>query len=311
MNYGELSAAADVPVGAALARLAKEGRPGHFHAGLYTLRYALWGSGPPLVFVHGLSDFARSFACVAADLSRDFTCVLYDLPNGDGDSARLGAYRHRHYVADLFRLLDHLGLERTYLLGSSFGATVAIAAAAEKPERFARLVLQGAFARRPVHPRDVVLARFARYWRGRMRSLPIKTSLKNPKEASVFATASPDGRRFYEENTGSALISATARLGLLVAGLDLRPSLSRLTMPVRLIGGDRDGIIPAALEQELLAGLPNAERIEIPMCGHVPQYTHPGLFAELVRQFLNPDCRATCDHPHDGGAVSSPARPAT
>ncbi|MBX7105977.1 MAG: alpha/beta hydrolase [Gemmataceae bacterium] len=306
MTYDELSAAPDVPVATALARLAREGRPGHFDAGLYTLRYALWGSGPPLVFVHGLSDVARSFALVAADLSRDFTCILYELPSGDGDAARLGAYRHRHYADDLHRLLDHLKLDRTYLLGSSFGSTIAQRAAADRPERFARLVLQGGFARRPVHPRDVVLARFARYWRGRMRSMPVKTSLKNPKEASVFATVPDDRRRFFEDNVGSALIGATARIGLLIAGLDTRPLLPKLTMPVRLIGGDRDGIIAPEREQELLAGLPNAERVEIPQCGHVPQYTHPGLLAELTRVFLNPNCQATCTHPHTD-AVAPPA----
>jgi pimeloyl-ACP methyl ester carboxylesterase len=233
---------------------------------------------------------------VAADLARDFTCILYELPSGDSDQARLGGFRHQHFADDLHRLLDHLRLDRTYVLGSSFGATVAVRAAADRPDRFARMILQGGFARRPVHPRDVVLARFARYWRGRMRSMPIKTALKNPKEASVFETVTADCKQFFQDNVGSAPIAATARLGLIIAGLDLRPLLGRLTMPVRLIGGDRDGIVAPERERELLDGLPNAERIEIPGCGHVPQYTHPGLLAELVRVFLNPNCQATCDH---------------
>ena len=98
------------------------------------------------------------------------------------------------------------------------------------------------------------------------------------------------------DNCGSAPIAAVARIGLLIAKLDLRPLLGTIQTPVRMIGGDRDSIIAPHYEQELLSGLPNAERIEIPECGHLPQYTHPGLLAELMRQFFTPDCRNTCDH---------------
>jgi pimeloyl-ACP methyl ester carboxylesterase len=297
MSPTAITAAADVPVATALLRLAQEGRPGWFDAGRYMLRYAAWGSGPPIVFVHGIADVARSFAMVAADLSQHFTCVLYELPSGDGDHARLGAYRHGDYADDLIRLLDHLLLERTYVLGSSFGSTIVLRALANHPQRFARAVLQGGFARRRVGPHEVALARFARYWKARMRSMPVRTALRNPRERAVFDSVPPDRARFMADNCGSVPIAAVARIGLLIAKLDLRPILSTVRLPVRLIGGDRDSIIAPQYEQELLKGLPNAERIEIPDCGHLPQYTHPGLLAELMRQFFTPDCHDTCEHP--------------
>lgn len=296
MNPTTIEAAADVPVSTALRRLASEGRPGWFDAGRYILRYALWGSGPPIVFVHGIADVARSFAMVAADLSRDFTCVFYELPNGIGDQARLGGYRHRHYVEDLIQLLDHLRLDRTYILGSSFGSTVTLRALAEHPKRFARCVLQGGFARRPVGSTEIALARFARYWKAPMRALPFKTALRNPRERGVFDSLPPDRIQFMYDNCGSAPIASVARIGLLISQLDLRPLLPKIHTPIRMIGGDCDSIIAPAYEQELLTALPNAERIEIPECGHVPQYTHPGLLAQLMRQFFTPDCHDTCEH---------------
>ena len=218
------------------------------------------------------------------------------MPSGDGDQARLGGYRHQHYADDLIRLLDHLQLERTYVFGSSFGTTIVLRALADHSPRFARAVLQGGFARRRVGTAEVALARFARYWKGRMRSLPVRTALRSPKERSVFDALPPDRARFMADNCGSAPIAAVARIGLLIAKLDLRPLLAKVVMPVRLIGGDRDSIIAPHYEQELLQGLPNAERIEIPECGHLPQYTHPGLLAELMRQFFTPECRDTCEH---------------
>lgn len=296
MNHASVTTSAEVPVAAALARLAREGRPGWFDAGKYILRYAVWGEGPPIVIVHGIADVARSFAMVAADLSQHFSCILYELPNGDGDQARLGGYRHETFAQDLIRLLDHLQLERTYVLGSSFGTTIVLRAIAQAPNRFARAVLQGGFARRRVGSQEVALARFARYWRGRIRNLPVRTSLRNPVERAVFDQALPDRAQFMADNCGSVPIAAVARIGLIIATLDLRPLLPKVTIPVRMIGGDRDRIVPMPCEQELLTLLPNVERIEIPGCGHLPQYTHASLLAELSRQFFTPDCHASCDH---------------
>src|SRR5262245_46961641 len=124
MTEQAIEAPADISVDVALARLSHEGRPGAFDTGRYFCRYALWGDGPPIVLIHGLGEVARSFAMVGAELSRDFTCILYELPNGVGDGARLGGYRLPHFASDLFALLDHLNLERTYVFGSSLGAAI-------------------------------------------------------------------------------------------------------------------------------------------------------------------------------------------
>jgi pimeloyl-ACP methyl ester carboxylesterase len=70
--------------------------------------------------------------------------------------------------------------------------------------------------------------------------------------------------------------------------LDLRPLLPRIRQPVLLIGGDADRVVPPRFERILLDGLPHVDRAELPCCGHLPQYTHPELTAELVRRFLTP-----------------------
>lgn len=303
MTEERIEAPPDVPVAVALERLGKEGRPGLCDTGRYLCRYALWGDGPPIVFVHGLSDVARSFALVAAELSRDFTCILYELPTGEADRARLGGYRHRHFAADLIALLDHLHLDRTYAVGASFGSTVVLRTMAEQPARFARAVLQGGFARRRLPAKEVVLCQFARYAPGLMSQLPFKTSLKSEQERLPFRQAPPDRWQFLRGNCDGSRIATVGRWGLLISQLDLRPLLPRVRVPVRLIGGDADGIVPMECEAELLRGLPSVERIEIPGCGHMPQYTHSGLFAELVRRFFTPTCGREpgpdCDHRHD------------
>ena len=107
------------------------------------MQYFVWGSGPPIVFIHGMSDRARAFAMVMHHLIERYTCVAYELPDGTTDGSELRRYIHKDYVADLMELLDHLGLATTAVLGSSFGSTIALAAMANTPRRFTHGILQG------------------------------------------------------------------------------------------------------------------------------------------------------------------------
>lgn len=271
---------------AALARHDREARPGAVHTGRYRMRYVAWGSGPPLVIVHGLADTARSFALVMAGLADRYTCVAYELPNGLDDDARVGAYRHPHYAADLIALIDHLGAGRAFALGSSFGSTVVLAALAAYPGRVERAVIQGGFARRPLTWPERLLARPSRYWPGRLADLPLRRAAMARLDKPSFATAPPAVYEFFDENHGRTPIRAAARRGLLLDRLDLRPVLPTIRTPVLMIGGDRDTLVPRHFEAEVEAGLPDVRRVEFRPCGHYPQYTHPGPMAAAIREFL-------------------------
>jgi pimeloyl-ACP methyl ester carboxylesterase len=277
-----------VALAEALKRWEAGARFGVCDTGRYRAKYFVWGQGPPLVFIHGLADRAKSFVLMMEPLRRHFTCVGYELPDGGGDGARLGAYRHRHFVADLFALLDHLKMTRSYLLGSSFGSTIALAALAAAPERLPRAVLQGGFACRPLARWEHLLCSFARYWRGPMRTLPLRGRLDYPADVRSFAAVAAEHWTFLKDNTGEVSKAATARRALLVPGIDLRPLLPTIRQPVLLVCGDEDCVVPRACDAPLMEGLPNVERIEFPKCGHYPQYTHAPVLAEVVRRFLTP-----------------------
>src|SRR5262249_10789760 len=135
--------AADPPLHEVLQRFKREPERGICHTGRYRCPYYSWGSGPPLVFIPGLMNDALSFAPLLAHVSAQFRCTAYAYPAGRGDGARLGRLRHADLVADLHKLLDHLGEERSYLFGFSFGSTVALAAMRAQPDRFPRAILQG------------------------------------------------------------------------------------------------------------------------------------------------------------------------
>jgi pimeloyl-ACP methyl ester carboxylesterase len=280
--------AAPLSIAETLRRFEREASRGVCDTGRYRCPYYVWGEGPPLVCIHGLGDTCRSFLPPIASLSAHFRCIAFDLPTGRGDRARLWEYRHADLVSDLFALLDHLELKQSYVLGSSFGATIALAAARLRPRRLPRLILQGGFARRPLFPAELLLARVSRYLPGDMRHLPLRERILERSHSQPFAGRPPEMWQTFLDWTGATPIAAAAWQALILHRVDIRGILPDIRQPVLLICGDRDPLIHGAHEEVLLNGLPNAARMVIPGAGHMPSYSHPEMVALIVRDFLTP-----------------------
>jgi pimeloyl-ACP methyl ester carboxylesterase len=250
--------------------------------------YYTWGDGPPLLFVHGLGDSYLSFLQPISRLSAHFRCIAYDQPSGYRDGARLRRYQHDHLVADVWALLDHLGLRQSYILGSSFGSTIALKAMHDRPERLPRGIMQGGLVYRPLRRAERILSYWARFLPGRMAGVPLREKILLKTAGPTFNPSLPEVWDHFVECTARARLSAVGHQASMLHRLDLRPILPAIRQPVLLVCGDRDLVVPAYHEEMLLEGLPNAGRVLIEGCGHMPSYTHPEILAEVVRQFLTP-----------------------
>jgi pimeloyl-ACP methyl ester carboxylesterase len=296
-----------------LERFTREAEKGYCDTSRYRCPYYVWGQGPPLLLIPGLADDARSFVQVMVHLAEQFRCIAYDLPAGRSDGASLSRYTHAGLVADLFALLDHVGARQSYLFGSSFGGTIALAALHAQPDRLPRAVLQGSFARRRLTWAEHFAVRLVRRWPGTMRHLPLREAALRRINYPFFADRRPELWDYFLERANVQPIAAVAHRALLVHRLDLRPLLPSIRQPVLLVGGDRDRVIARACEEELREGLPNVRRIELFNCGHNPLFTHPELLAELIRRFFTPPCPESQCSPFpqcaraDGAASPSPA----
>jgi pimeloyl-ACP methyl ester carboxylesterase len=95
---------------------------------------------PVVVALHTISSNALSWAPVADALDGRVTMLAPDL-RGRAESAALRSTGLADHVADLVRVLDQGGVERTVLAGHAMGAFVAALAAATHPDRVAGVVL--------------------------------------------------------------------------------------------------------------------------------------------------------------------------
>jgi len=269
-----------------IARWKREATFGTCDTERYCARYFDWGSGVPILFVHGLTDRAKSFVPLISHLADSFRCIAYDLPVGVEDGAAMMAYRHADHVTDVESILDHLRIERAIIVGSSLGSTITLAALHRYPERLPMGILQGGFAHRPLHWLESGFAMFGRYFPGRMQNLPLQKQAQQFIDRSAFESAPTEAWEFFQENSGSSRCRAVACRALMLRRLDLRPLLPIIHQPVLMIGGENDRIVPRDLEEVVLRGLPNVRRIEFPKCGHYPQYVEPLAMAQAIREFV-------------------------
>jgi lipase len=108
-----------------------------------TLRVGVWGnSGPVIVCVHGITATHTEFHALADQLGSGYRLIAPDLRGRGRSNAISGPWGMAAHAADLIAVLDHLVIAKAdLLLGHSMGGFVAAVAAAQYPDRFARVLM--------------------------------------------------------------------------------------------------------------------------------------------------------------------------
>ncbi len=106
---------------------------------LHSIDYG--GSGQPIVCIHGVTGSAWGWHDVAAALAPRHVIALDMRGHGDSAWSPSGAYDTADHVGDLEKQLDALDVEQVTLVGSSWGALVALEYSARHPHRVAHLAI--------------------------------------------------------------------------------------------------------------------------------------------------------------------------
>ncbi len=121
------------------------GAPHHRHAIMRDRRfhYLDWGppGAPPLLFLHGGGQTARTWDLVCLAMRSEFHCLALDLRgHGDSEWSYEGEYGIAAHTADVGAFADHLNLDRFVLVGMSLGCFAALSYATQNSARLAALV---------------------------------------------------------------------------------------------------------------------------------------------------------------------------
>ena len=214
---------------------------------------------------------------------------MYEYPGDRGDDgAKLPEIRHEHLVQDLFGLLDHLKISRAFLVGVSFGSTVALRAMHRGPRQFPRAAIVAGFSPGGCRsPRRIAL-RLAQLVPVPVSRLPFRRAVLTYNSKLEFPRVIEDRFPFYLEQHGLTPIRSLAHRISLLENLDLGRILPSIRSEVLLIQGNEDRIVPRRDHEILKSELPIAEGMILPTVGHQVQITHAELLARVLGDWFLP-----------------------
>jgi pimeloyl-ACP methyl ester carboxylesterase len=260
--------------------------------------YVEAGDGDLLLLIHGMAGTAENWGSVIEPLALGHAVIAPDFP-GHGTSAPGGGdYSLGSLASGLRDLMLTLGHERATLVGHSLGGGVALQFTYQFPEMVERLVLVSSGGLGPdVSPilraaalpgADLFISATAGVGQkvgsalGRgLGALGLRPNADVAEVARGYASLADAERRKAFLATLRAVVGTD---GQRVAGQDKLYLAEAL--PLLIVWGDRDPIIPVAHGEETHRQLPNS-RLEIfEGVGHVPQLESPGRFVAVLQRFL-------------------------
>ncbi|MDQ2630347.1 MAG: alpha/beta fold hydrolase [Actinomycetota bacterium] len=256
------------------------------------------GSGPVLLLIHGMAGTCANWESVIEPLAIHHTVIAPDFP-GHGSSAPGGGDYSLGALASVLRdLMLTLGHERATLVGHSLGGGVAMQFTYQFPEMVERLVLVSSGGLGPdVSPIlraaalpgaelfiSVTAGVGSKVGSVLGRGLGMIGLRPNTDVAEVtrgYATLTdPDRRKAFV----ATLRSVVGMEGQRVAALD-KLYLAE-TLPLLIVWGENDPIIPVEHAREAHAQLPDSHLEIFEDTGHVPQLERPGRFIAALERFM-------------------------
>ena len=247
------------------------------------------GEGTPALFLHGSGTgvtAAANWWLNLPELSASARCVAIDsIGYGQTVVADGTEYGIRAWARHAVRVLDALGIEKTWLVGNSLGGWVAFQFALDFPERLAGIVSMGTGGAKLTQALASVSGASPE-----LTSAGIRTTLETFVVNKSLVTD-----ELVELRYRSALNdTASERLAQVVAARDRDrdalpldfAALRELNVPVLLIHGAGDVVIPVSRTWDLLQVLPDADAHIFSNCGHWSQVERASEFNTLVADWL-------------------------
>jgi pimeloyl-ACP methyl ester carboxylesterase len=265
----------------------------------HSLSYTDSGTGPALLFIHGLLGSQRQWAHLVDRLDEDHRLVVPDLFGHGGSAKPVGDYSLGAHAATLRDLLDRLGISRVTLVGHSLGGGIALVFSYLFPERVERLVLvaSGGLGRE-VSPLlrsatlpgaeyvlPVVASGWVRERVGGAARLLGSVGLRPGRDLrevwdGFTSLGDADTRRAFLATTRAVIDPG----GQTVNAHDYLPDA--IPVPTLVVWGTKDRMIPAWHAASATTSMPSC-RVELfPGAGHFPHLDDPDRFAALVRGFV-------------------------
>ena len=255
--------------------------------GPVAIAYDMAGSGPLVVFLHGIGGNRTNWYGQLEHFSNRFCAVTWDARGYGASNDSPQTLKFSDFADDLLRLLDHCKAERAHLVGLSMGGMIVQDFYGRHPERVATLALvdtSSGFGGVPEAARRDFLAR---------RLDPLEKGLTpvdiapGVVEVLVAKGASAAIREQLRGSLSALRVEPYKQALHAIVTTDFRPVLPKITVPTLVIVGDEDIVTPPSASEFLVKNIAGAALIKIPGAGHLTNIEKPEAFNAALGPFLD------------------------
>jgi pimeloyl-ACP methyl ester carboxylesterase len=261
------------------------------------LHCEVYGSGDPVLCLHGLGASTHSFREFREPLAQHHKLILLDFRGfGASPKPKDKHYSIEEHAASAYQLIQEHDLRNLTLIGNSFGGAVSLLVSLrlceEKSGRLKRLILIDSGGYNLLLPTHLRMLRTPILGSLVLHLLPPKLSALTVLKDSYY-----DDKKITREQIDAYArpIAATGgRHALLETAKQIIPKnydelikkYPRITVPTLIIWGRQDKVIPLLIGRMLDDALPDSELVVIERTAHIPQEETPEAVIPLVLKFL-------------------------
>ncbi len=223
----------------------------------------------PVVFVHGVNDQAGTWFTVVPALARDYRLIIPDLAGHGESEPKIGPITYANLLEQLDAILKRERVRNVTLVGNSMGGWIAMLYAFDHPGKVRRLVLEDASGMA---------------WP--LSGVPLYPKNREEAAAMMRAVNGPD-----DKTSDDVLDAFLARKDQPLSRFTLPDVLTHLVdgrlaelkMPVTLIWGRNDGLLPLAYAETLSKRISGSKLRVIEGAAHIPHRQQPEQFVKCLK----------------------------
>jgi 3-oxoadipate enol-lactonase len=251
------------------------------------LYYEVHGDGEPLLCVAGLTCDTLVWIPQIQAFSAAHRTVIFDNRDAGQSSMAQGDYDIADMAHDALALADHLELDTFHLLGVSMGGAIAQEIALQAPERVRTLTLAVTFPAGGAYAR-----RLAQVWSARLDEISFEQHVDelmlmnhseslydHPEMVEFIRTAMLNNPHPQPPEAFARQIGACSRH-------ETRDRLSSLSLPVHVIGGEYDILVPVWKSKEIAELIPGSKLTVLPGAPHGLSVERADEFNAAVLDFI-------------------------
>lgn len=259
----------------------------YYQNGAIRLAYEREGTGPVIIFLHGIGGNRTNWYEQQTVLSNRFCTMALDARGYGKSDDPIKTLKFSDFADDLYALLNYLDVKLAHLVGLSMGGMIALDFCGRYPQRVATLTLadssQGLGTADEATRQDFLKRRLD----------PLESGLTPadlaPKMIDILV-----GSKASEKVRQRLLDSlSVVRTGPYIQALkatvttDFRAILPNIDVPTLIIVGDEDKVLPPAESQVLADAIPGAVLVTIEHAGHLSNIESPDRFNAILGEFLD------------------------